>query len=94
MNENLFDKIKAFAKSNPLILIAIAAAAILLFFPKLLKGRVTRRRRRGVIRSYATRIRRRVTRRRYTRGGKTKKPWQIKGSLAARRHMARIRARR
>jgi hypothetical protein len=36
-------------------------------------------------------IRRSRTRRQYTKGGKVKKPWQIKGSIAARRHMARIR---
>jgi hypothetical protein len=31
---------------------------------------------------------------RKSRGSAKKKPWQIKGSLAARRHMAQIRARR
>jgi hypothetical protein len=30
----------------------------------------------------------------YTVGGKKKKPWQIKGSLAAKRHMAQIRKKR
>jgi len=33
----------------------------------------------------------RKIRRQYTKGGKVKKPWQIKGSIAARRHMAQIR---
>lgn len=35
--------------------------------------------------------RRGVPRKQYTKGGKAKKAWQIKGSLAARRHMAQIR---
>lgn len=33
-------------------------------------------------------------RKHYTKSGKTKKPWQVKGSEAARRHMRRIRAMR
>jgi hypothetical protein len=51
-------------------------------------GRRTYRRRRPLPRSVG--IRRRP-RKQYTKGGKAKKPWQIKGSMAARRHMARIR---
>jgi len=51
-------------------------------------GRRTFRRRRPLPRSVG--IRRRP-RKQYTKGGKAKKPWQIKGSPAARRHMAQIR---
>jgi len=93
MNET-FEKIKDFAKSNPLILIAISAAAIFLFFPKILRGGVTRHRRRIRRPVYPSRSHRRITRRHYSKSGKALKPWQIKGSLAAKRHMARIRARR
>jgi len=51
--------------------------------------RPVRRRRRPLPRSVGMhKVRRR---KQYTKGGKVKKPWQIKGSLAAKRHMARIR---
>lgn len=91
-----FDKIIAWIKGNIWLAIGGAAVITLLFFPKLFKGRTTRRRRRLATtgRSYGTRRRRSATRKQYTKGGKAKKPWQIKGSLAARRHMAQIRRRR
>jgi hypothetical protein len=99
-----FDKIVTWVKGN--LGIAIAAAAgiiVMLFFPKLLGiGKRTRRRRRyvplRVVRRRRSAIRRspprRSVRRQYTKGGKAKKAWQIKGSLAARRHMAQIRRKR
>jgi len=86
------DKVLNYFKTNPLLAVGAVLAAVLLFFPKLLKfGSRTRRRR-----SYrpVTPYRRKTVRRSYTRGGKQKKPWQIKGSLAAKRHMAQIRKRR
>jgi len=54
------------------------------------------RRRRVSARTYYNRPRRKLPRsagrrRQYTRRGKLKKPWQIKGSIAAKRHMAKIR---
>jgi hypothetical protein len=92
-----FDKIITWVKNNLWLAIGGAAIITLLFFPKLFSA-TTRRRRR--IRPVTTRARsgrrlpRSVGRRKYTSGGKAKKPWQIKGSLAARRHMAQIRRRR
>lgn len=84
----MVDKVTGFVKSNP---IAAGAAALGLIFilPKLLRGA----RRRRIRRKYApaTIVRRKRVKRAYTTGGKQKKPWQIKGSAAARRYMARIR---
>lgn len=93
-------------KSNMLLALGIAVGVLLLFFPKVLKGifGTTRRvrHRRNVRRAIGVTVtgrhrmprRRPVTRRRITRRKGAKKPWQIKGSLAARRHMAQIRRRR
>lgn len=85
-----FDKIFSWVKNNVLLSVGIATVITMLFFPKLLRParRYVRRRR---IATRGISLRRRRTRRQYSRGGKAKKPWQIKGSLAARRHMARIR---
>lgn len=56
------------------------------------------KRRRVSMRKYYNAPRRRLPRsvstskkRLYSKGGKKKKPWQIKGSIAARRHMAQLR---
>lgn len=101
--KEFFDKIVEWVKGHLLIAIGIAAAAVFLFFPKLLKLGSTRRRRRRISyrvpsrrRSYSRRSPLRVASRRrsYSRGGVKKKPWQIKGSLAARRRMALIRRKR
>ena len=85
---SIIDKVTGFVKSNP---IAAGAAALGLIFvlPKLLKAGKRRRTRRKY--APATVVRRRRVKRAYTTGGKAKKPWQIKGSAAARRYMARIR---
>jgi hypothetical protein len=96
-----------------MISIGIGVVAILLFFPKILKGlfgSAPRRRRRPGTRvvgvsNYSRRPRQRNTVSRVKTIGRlrrpgirrrkgAKKPWQIKGSLAARRHMALIRKRR
>lgn len=88
-------------KAHLLIAMVILIAIVLVFFPKLLR-RLTGPRRRIHHRTYTAlpaRRRRSIprsvgmhkTRRQYTKGGKAKKAWQIKGSLAARRHMAQIR---
>lgn len=100
---DIFTKAWAWIKGNILLSIGILLAVIILFFPKLLKGltgtRRVRHRRRAVALPYRRRTRRplprsvgmRKTRKQYTKGGKLKKPWQIAGSEAARRHMAKIR---
>jgi hypothetical protein len=97
------EKILTWIKANILLAVAIGLVAIVMFFPKLLKGLISSPRRRRVhYTSVRTRSRRRlprsvgltrrgVPRKQYTKGGKAKKPWQIKGSEAARRHMARLR---
>jgi hypothetical protein len=102
-----FNQIWAWIKANILLSIGIGIAVILVFFPKMLRGltgsrrrvhhrigtrRVSartfyRRPRRALPRSVSMYRTRRTTRR--TKG--PKKPWQIKGSKAARLHMARIR---
>lgn len=94
------EKIISWFKENKLLGFGIGAAIVLLFFPGLMRRRTRRRRSRTIYapvtrrRRARVRIRRNkpaVRRRSYSRGGKKKKAWQIKGSLAARRHMARIR---
>lgn len=72
------------------VIAGIGAAVLLFFIYKKFARKTYRRRRRALPRSVS------ITRRRrsYTSGGRTKKPWQIKGSQAARRHMAQIRKRR
>ena len=101
--KDFFDKAMTWVKANWMIALGILFAVIILFFPKLLKGLTgtTRRRRRRIVsiptlrrRSLPRSVgltRRGIPRKQYTKGGKAKKPWQIKGSLAARRHMAQIR---
>ena len=105
----IMNKILDFIKSKPLIAGLIGLGIVLLFFPKVLKGlfggsprrrhrRNVRRaigaapRRRRIVRRSLPALRRRAPRRSRSRSGK--KPWQIKGSLAARRRMAQIRRRR
>lgn len=100
-------KLTDWLKANPLIAGGVILGAILLFFPKILKGifggstRVRHRRRIATRRSnpvHRRNVRRAITgssRPRIRRRNKgAKKPWQVKGSLAAKRHMALIRKRR
>lgn len=93
------EKIKTWVMANKTIA-GVIGAVILLFLAKKISGKVTRRRRRKPLpRSVGIR---KVTRRRPTsvnrviRSGRNrgKKAWQIKGSEAARRHMAAIRRKR
>jgi hypothetical protein len=104
------DTITTWLKNNPLIAGLIAIGAILLFFPKIFKSifggstRVRHRRVKRVVRSVNSHRRRvhhaitgshkRRSPRIRRRSKGAKKPWQVKGSLAARRHMALIRKRR
>lgn len=87
-----FTKILNWIKANLLIALGLLAVVVILFMPKLFKA-PRRRRRRTLPRSVGTRRTSRP-RKQYTKGGKAKKPWQIKGSEAARRHMRKIRAQR
>lgn len=81
-----------FMENKPL---AIAGGVVLALFVlmKVIKPKPRRRRLTPGTRRYSTKRfpTRRATKRVYTKGGKTKKPWQVKGSLAARRHMAQLR---
>lgn len=90
MNE-YFSKAIEWIKANKILAAVIGLALGVFLLPRILKKLKPRRRRR---RSYAvtTRRHRRPATRHY--GIKRKRPWQIKGSLAARRHMARIRRRK
>lgn len=104
------DKVFEWIKGNKLLAGLGALAIVLLFFPKVLRGifgsSPRRRHRRNVHKAITGTYRRRrrvrrnkpaVRRRRTTthrRGTGKKKPWQIKGSLAAKRYMARLRRRR
>jgi hypothetical protein len=94
-----FTKIIEWLKANKWLAIGAGALVIFLFFPKLLKFGSVRRRRRDVttrVSSYRRKKNRTIPRsvgikKQYSANGKVKKPWQIKGSLAAKRHMAQIR---
>ena len=97
MND-FFTSIWTWIKANLIISIVIVLTLVFVLFPKEIKklfGHRPRRRRKAAVISYSRRRRtlpRSVgVRKQYTRGGKAKKPWQIKGSEAARRHMAKIR---
>lgn len=88
------EKIIEWLKANKFIV--IGAAAMLFLAPKLL--RKPRRRRRTKSYTVPVRRRSRMTVRRINKparrssgGRKARKAWQVKGSLAARRHMARLR---
>jgi hypothetical protein len=90
-------------KANILLSAGILIVVVILFFPKVLSGLFrTRRRirhRQPVMRVVHHRRNRTLprsvgmykVRKQYNKSGTAKKPWQIKGSEAARRHMAKIR---
>jgi len=89
------EKIIEWIKGNKILAISAGALLALFAVQKMIKPK--RRRRRTVsagarryLRKTAGRPRTKI-KRVYTKGGKAKKPWQVKGSLAARRHMARLR---
>lgn len=86
---NILTTVTEWIKNNKTVAIIAGAAIVLLIFGKKLFSSSARRRRRIIPRSVG--VRRRTARRSYTAGGKAKKPWQVKGSEAARRHMARLR---
>lgn len=92
------DNLILWIKSNWLMSLVIFVVAVLILFPKVI-GRLFRKkpvrhrksyyRNRTLPRSVG--IRRRNKLAVYGKNGKVKKPWQVKGSEAARRHMAKIR---
>jgi len=82
-----FEALKAWVMSNKIIAAVIGFFLLLLVYKKFVK-KTYRRRRRTALRPASR------PRRRYNRGGATKKAWQIKGSPAARRRMAQIRRKR
>lgn len=100
------NKIVDWVKNNPLIAGLAVLVAVFLFFPRMLRG-IRRKRRYGgkaIRRRKGTRTPVSSYRRRYWKAAKAPsrrtsrrkglKPWQIKGSLAAKRRMAQIRRRR
>ena len=98
---NFFNTIWLWVKGNMIISIVILFAIVIIFFPKLLSG-LTGKKRIHHRPSYYAKIRTRSgrslprsvgtrKRKQYTKAGTAKKPWQIKGSMAAKRHMAKIR---
>jgi hypothetical protein len=98
---DFFTKAIAWIKANVLLAIGIGILIVVLFFPKLLRHVIgpTRRRvhhrvvretrHRRNVRKAITGTYRRRPRSRTMKGAK--KPWQVKGSRAARLHMAKIR---
>lgn len=88
----MIEKLKEWAGQNKAVAIALAAIAGLFILKKMAK-KPSRRRRVRTVAATAYRRRRVASPRKrvYTKGGKAKKPWQIKGSLAAKRHMAKLR---
>ena len=98
-----FTDIFNWIKTHILVTVLIVLVAVVVLFPKLVRGLFGTTRRKRYVRHGSTTLHgRRV---RYVRSSrraprslprsvglhKTKKPWQIKGSEAARRHMAKIR---
>lgn len=87
-------------KANLLLSTGILLAVLLLFFPKVLKGLFGTRRKRvrhhRIVRT-VTDISRTLPRSvgihkiRHRSHGSVKRPWQVKGSRAAKLHMAKIR---
>ena len=97
--KEFFDKTILWVKSNWMIAAGILLVLIFLLFPKMFRGLLgTKRRIKHRPGYYITRRTRPRTMRRslprsvgLNRNGSRKKAWQIKGSQAARRHMAQIR---
>lgn len=84
----MFEKIKIWFEGNKTLGYILIAVVALFAFKKFFKAPVKRRRNRIKV------VNRPVRRRSTVRSTTGKKPWQIKGSLAARRRMAQIRKRR
>jgi uncharacterized membrane protein YccC len=88
-------------KANKIIAAIIGIALAFVLFPRQLKRMLGITKRRVHHRRVVPVARRRRSlprsvgiRKQYNKSGRAKKPWQIKGSEAARRHMRKIRAMR
>ena len=91
----MIEKLKEWAGQNKVLAIALAGLVALFVVKKMAKKPRRRRRVRTVAASAYRRRRSAAPRKRsYKTGGAKKKPWQIKGSLAAKRRMAQIRRKR
>jgi hypothetical protein len=98
------NKALAWVKANTMKALLIGAVLLVVFFGTKIKrilfaprrvhhrrpASIVTRRRRSLPRSVGTHR----VKHAYNKNGSRKKPWQIAGSPAARRHMAQIRARR
>ena len=82
----MIEKVKTWIMENKMIAIVIGALAVLFIFPKIFRT-VRRKRRSRPVKNVTVR----KTRRTYNKAAGTKKAWQIKGSLAAKRRMAQLR---
>jgi len=99
-----FDTVIAWIKGNLWLSIGILAVILFVLFPRQIKKMfVSSPRRKRVVHQVKTSSRRRIPRSvglrkvnkpSYNKNGTKKKPWQIKGSPAARRRMAQIRRKR
>lgn len=84
------EALKAWIMANKLIAVIVGLVVVIFLLRKKLFRRRVNRRRSSIYNPVHTRRTR--TRRTINKPGtKVKKPWQIKGSEAARRHMAKIR---
>lgn len=90
MNEQL-DKILTWVKANPLAAAGVALGAVMILKPAIFR---TRRRRRRVSVAYRTRSHKKANRRKYSLRSSGRPAWMVKGSPAAKRHMAQIRRKR
>jgi len=102
--KTFIDNFIAWIKANIWLAVGLLAVVMFVLFPRQVKKmigltphrvkhrrlvtRVATRRRRTLPRSVGIR---KISKPSYHKSGKVKKPWQIKGSLAAKRHMAQIR---
>jgi len=83
-------------KENPALSVLGGTVLLVLIAPSLFRIKNKRRRRRSVPtrtkrRRARTRINKPAVKRRSSYKKGAKKPWQVKGSIAAKRHMARLR---
>jgi len=95
---DIINKALTWVKANTMKALLIGAVILIVFFGSKLKRilfaprRIRHRRAAAIVRRRRSLPRSVGTHK--MRSTPKKKPWQVKGSLAARRHMAQIRARR
>jgi hypothetical protein len=93
MNETI-EKIKGYVMANPLIALLGGLAIAYAVKPSLFRSARRRRRRARLTVAYRRRSHKKAVRRTYTRRSSKRPAWMVKGSPAARRHMAQLRRRR